>query len=152
RERSEDIFQYLINGLDNEDSHFSELCAEALEEISMKLKGKHLNVALRFLSRRLHYTQGRHQYIAESFKNISVKSNEGQLQYSFQCLIDGLEDEDRSMRKECAKMLVRLSMKWNQVQLDYAFRCLICGLNDEDINVHKEYAELLVAHSMKLSQ
>ncbi|ETN97100.1 hypothetical protein RFI_40431, partial [Reticulomyxa filosa] len=134
------IFQYLINGLDNENNFFNGLCAKVLEKISMKLKGKHLNIALRCLSRRLYYSP----YIAESFKNISMELNEEQLQYSFQCLIDELEDKNRFTHKKYAKMLVELSMKWNQVQLDYAFRCLMCELNDKDINVHKEYAELLV--------
>ncbi|ETO34455.1 hypothetical protein RFI_02639, partial [Reticulomyxa filosa] len=150
-ERNENVFQYLINGLDNPIADFSRLCAKVLEKISMKLKEEHLNVALRRLSRRLRNTWILGHF-STSFEKISVKLNEEQLQYSFQCLIDGLEDEDRLMRIECAKMLVKLSIKWNQVQLDYAFRCLICGLNDRFVYVHKAYAELLVAHPMKWSQ
>ncbi|ETN99301.1 hypothetical protein RFI_38180, partial [Reticulomyxa filosa] len=97
-ERSEDVFQHLINGLDDPITDFRGLCARVLAEISMKLKEEHLNIALRCLSRR----------------NLSMKLNEEKLQYSFQCLIDGLKDKNRSTREECAKMLVELSMKWNQ--------------------------------------
>ncbi|ETO00378.1 hypothetical protein RFI_37069, partial [Reticulomyxa filosa] len=42
-ERNENVFQYLINGLDNPIADFSKLCAKVLEKISMKLKEEHLN-------------------------------------------------------------------------------------------------------------
>ncbi|ETO10825.1 hypothetical protein RFI_26550 [Reticulomyxa filosa] len=126
----EGVFEYLINGLDNEDRNFS---AEVLKEISMKLKEEHLNITLQCLKRKFN---SKNQDIASVFENIAIKLNKEQLPIFFQSLTDGLEDKCERVRYHCAKCLVKLLKKWNQVQLNNAFKCLMNRLNENTDRIY----------------
>ncbi|ETN99568.1 hypothetical protein RFI_37902, partial [Reticulomyxa filosa] len=139
----EDVITLFMDGLVHEDKYDHERCALSIAKIALKLNERQLNKVFKclmnaFESRKIKICNKCAHALATISSQLGEKqldnalqrlihgfpsyfyNNEEQLGDVFQCLINGLSDENESKDncRKCAQLLGKFSMKWNEKQLN----------------------------------
>ncbi|ETO08121.1 hypothetical protein RFI_29269, partial [Reticulomyxa filosa] len=152
-----DAFEFLVNGLNNNEDSVYYACATSLEKLSMKLnEAQRIDTCNRLKSRLYSDNRGINDDVltacTKTFVSISIQKHGKELLDILDYLMRGINNQKQYICVSSIKLLIEIVMKLHLTQLNAAFKFLMNGLKQKKQHVFKVCSGLLVEMSMKWHQ